>query len=73
MERQQAIDIDNTDSSVALQELPARRVLSSMAESSQNDVVITVEKDWFIWFRESKHSVSGLSKRLSSGLPRSAF
>jgi uncharacterized protein YutD len=62
-----------TDSYVALQELPARRVITSMTESSENDVVITVEKDWFIRFQGIKHSVSELWTRLSSGLPRCAF
>jgi len=73
MERQQARYKRNTHSYVALQELPARRVITSMVESSENDVVITVEKNWFICFRESKYSVSGLSTRLSSGLPRCSF
>jgi hypothetical protein len=35
----------STDSSIAPQELLARRVTSSVAKSSRNDIVFTVEKD----------------------------
>lgn len=46
MERREVRDIRNTDSYVALQELPERQVINSMAESSQNDIVIHLEQDW---------------------------
>ena len=38
-------DIRSIDSYVALQEMPARWMMTSVAESSQNDIVISVEKD----------------------------
>jgi hypothetical protein len=64
-----ARDITNTDSYVALQKLPARRVTTSMPEPSQKDIVVNVEKDWFIYFEETKHSVSELPMKLSIGFP----
>jgi len=43
--RESERDVRSTDSYVALQKLPPRWVETSMAESSEDDVVIAVEKD----------------------------
>jgi hypothetical protein len=51
MKHWSARDATNTDSYIALQELPAGRMITSMAECSQNDIVVTVEKDWYICFK----------------------
>jgi hypothetical protein len=44
-----------------------------MAELSENNLFITIEKDWFICFREGEHSVGGLSTRLSICFPTAGF
>jgi hypothetical protein len=47
--------------------------MTSVAESSQNDIVITVEKDWFIRFMEGKHSISDRRRGYRSAFPRLGF